>query len=290
MEGFYTALGTPIDEQGNFVSSSFKKQVEDQVDAGAVGILTLGSMGIQPCIKSSECRKVAEAAVEAAKGRCQITVGVMDNSISRVMERIDALSGLRIDGVVATTPFYQTATTSEIVEFFKGIAARSPFPVYLYDLPSATKLKITAPMVSQLMSIPNIKGIKTADMVLSRKILTDPSARDDFQILCSNLDALDFAYKGGLKVGLDGMFTMTAPLISSAYSAMGNGDFTKAGKLLNDILYLRDALVEVGVFPGFTHAMNLLGYEGRFQPDYVPILADSRKEIIRSAMQSCGVL
>ncbi|HEY3297176.1 MAG TPA: dihydrodipicolinate synthase family protein [Armatimonadota bacterium] len=290
MEGFYTALGTPIDEQGNFISTSFKKQVEDQIDAGALGLLALGSMGMQPCIKNADCRKVAEAAVEAAKGRCQIVVGVMDNSVSRVMDRIDQLSGVKIDGVVATTPFYETATPQELISFFKGIAARSPFPVYLYDLPSATKLKITPSIVSQLMSVQNIKGIKTADMVLGRKIMTNPATRSDFQILCSNLDAIDFAYKGGLKIGLDGMFTMTPSLIADAYTCMKSGDFTKAAKLINDILSLRDVLVDVEVFPGFTHAMNLLGYEGLFQPDYAPLLTDSQKEKVRNAMQSSGVL
>lgn len=77
------ALGTPLDESGNFIASSFKKHVEDQIVTGAAGLLVMGSMGIQPCIKDSECPKVAAAAAEAAKGACPVLVGVMDNSVGR---------------------------------------------------------------------------------------------------------------------------------------------------------------------------------------------------------------
>lgn len=290
MEGFYTALGTPLDEMGNFYAPSFKKQIEDQVDHGAAGVLVLGSMGMQPCVKHADCAKVAQAAVEAVKGRCHVTVGVMDNSIATVMDRIEALKGLPIDGVVVTTPFYFTATRSELLAFFRAIASKSPFPIYLYDLPSVTKLKIDASMVHDLMGLPNLAGIKTADLVLSRAIFNDSTTKNDFKIFCSNLDAMDFAYKCGLKVGLDGMFTMTAPLISKAFSAMKESDFGTAAKAISDIIAFRDLLVEVEVMVGFTHAMNLLGYEGNFHTDYTPLLTDDQKESVRSFMQSVGLL
>ena len=45
--GFFTALGTPLDEFGNLEEKSFIKHVEDQVEAGASGILIMGSMGNQ---------------------------------------------------------------------------------------------------------------------------------------------------------------------------------------------------------------------------------------------------
>lgn len=43
--GFVPALGTPLDKEGKFVKESYKKQIDDQIKAGAVGILCMGSMG-----------------------------------------------------------------------------------------------------------------------------------------------------------------------------------------------------------------------------------------------------
>ena len=60
-DGFYTALGTPLDEEGNFLADSFRAQVADQLEAGASGLLALGSMGAQAGVKTAECSKVARA-------------------------------------------------------------------------------------------------------------------------------------------------------------------------------------------------------------------------------------
>ena len=38
-EGYYTALGTPLDQNGCFLAESFSRQVDDQVKFGAAGLL-----------------------------------------------------------------------------------------------------------------------------------------------------------------------------------------------------------------------------------------------------------
>ena len=58
--GFVPALGTPLDENGNLLVDSFKKQINDQINAGAVGLLALGSMGIEAFIKVGKLLKVLE--------------------------------------------------------------------------------------------------------------------------------------------------------------------------------------------------------------------------------------
>ena len=45
-KGFVPALGTPLDKDGNLMAESYKKQIEDQINAGASAILSMGSMGI----------------------------------------------------------------------------------------------------------------------------------------------------------------------------------------------------------------------------------------------------
>ena len=39
MTGFVPALGTPLDKNGNLCVESYKKQIDDQIKAGAAGIL-----------------------------------------------------------------------------------------------------------------------------------------------------------------------------------------------------------------------------------------------------------
>ena len=48
--GFVPALGTPLDEKGELLEDSYKKEIEMMIGCGAVGLLSMGSMGIQAFI------------------------------------------------------------------------------------------------------------------------------------------------------------------------------------------------------------------------------------------------
>lgn len=153
----------------------------------------------------------------------------MDNSITRVLERIESLRGLKIDGVVATTPYYSISSQDELKNFFKEIAAKSPYPLYLYDLPVVTKVKITTDTAEYLMSSDNIKGIKTGDIVTARELMRSEKRRDDFSVMFSGLDVFDAAYKYGIRMNLDGMFSCTPVTSGEMYRALEKGDMVKAG-------------------------------------------------------------
>ena len=79
--GFVPALGTPIDNEGRLCKESYKNQIKMMLDAGAVALLCMGSMGQQAYLRADECRKTAECAIEAAEGKVPVFVGAMDNSI-----------------------------------------------------------------------------------------------------------------------------------------------------------------------------------------------------------------
>ena len=247
----------------------------------------MGSMGIQSAIRNSEFPKVAKAAQEAVKGRVPLFVGVMDNSVMRVKDRIDSLDGLAIDGVVATTPFYSKCTDEEIISFFKGIASASPFPVYLYDLPVVTKLKITFEIVNEVSRCPNIVGIKTGDITLARRLKIE---KPEFHVLFSTIDLFDIANAFGIGKVLDGMFSCTPRNTQKMSKCFEQGNFAEGGKYLNNILDLRDIMVRYGVMPCFTAAMNLLGCEGNFAQDYSGKINKSVFEIIKSKMKEIGEL
>lgn len=288
--GFYTALGTPLDNNDNLVADSFAKQVEDQTAAGASGLLIMGSMGIGPYVRNSEFAKVAKVGTDAAKGACTVFVGVMDNSVTRVLERIDALKGMKIDGVVATTPYYFGVNQDEIYNYFARIADKSAFPVYLYDLPGVTKTAITVKTVESLMKHTNIKGIKSGNLVTARLLSQNPDRPADFSVLYSGLDTFDIAYQGGIKMNLDGMFACTPNITSDMYKCLANSEWEQAGKYLDDILTLRDCIAANNIMESFGYIMNLLGYAGRYSPDYRAELKDSQKEIVMECLKKCKVL
>lgn len=289
-KGFYTALGTPLDNDGNVVEESMIRHIEQQIEAGASGLLVMGSMGGGTYIKNNTYARVAEVSAKAAAGRIPVLIGVTDISIGRVMDRIEAVSYIDgIAGVASTVPYYATVNQNHIYNFYNEIANQSKFPVYLYDLAVITKAATNPDTIQKLWKNPNIKGIKSGNIVTLRTLLHDVERPSDFTMMYSNIDTFDIAYKYGIDKNLDGMFSCTPKTAKKMYNALDAGDDAAAAKALDEILALRDLLVESKELKAaFTHAMNLLGCSGNFATDYAVAISDAYKEKITASMQAMG--
>ena len=287
-DGFYPALGTPTDANGQLVGSSFEKQIHLMIDAGAQGMLCLGSMGRMESIPDREYPVIAKACVEITAKRVPVMVGVMDCSVSRVLDRINALGKMDIDGVVTTVPFYYRLNERNAVNFFTLLAKSSPYPVYVYDLPSVTQLPFTENMLGIMMKQPNIKGIKTANLQLMTAFLRNPDRREDFSVLFSGLDVFDVAIQSGIGKNLDGMFTCTPYNSGKMYKSAATQDHKRVSECLNNILKLRNLLMKEDIFQAYSYAMNLLGCSGDYHPDYCSAISTAAKEEIRNCMIEIG--
>jgi len=279
-DGFYPALGTPTSDNGELIEKSYNKEIELMIKAGAQGVLCMGSMGKMAAIRNSEYPRIAKYCFEVVSKRIPVMVGVMDCSASRVSDRIEALGNINIDGVVATTPYYWKVGSDGIINFFKMLSNNSKYPVYIYDLPSVTQSPITGDILKSLTGIPNIKGIKTANLNLILDLYRNDWRHDDFSVFYSGLDLFDVALNSGVGKNLDGMFTCTPYNSKEMYENMGQGNSGKVSKHLNNILKLRNIFLNENVFPAYSYAMELIGCPGNYHFDYDnPVSKEVRKEV-----------
>lgn len=287
--GFVPALGTPLDSNGNLIVDSYRKQIEDQIAAGAVGLLCMGSMGQQAFLRTEVYAQVAAVAVEAAKGRVPVFVGAMDTSIGRAAARMAAIEDLDIAGFVFTAPYYAPVPAPHMLNFFKGVAAKTKRSILLYDLPGVTQSKITYDMMLEMIrDIPNLAGIKSADTQMFRKLKLNPSVSDDFIMVYSGLDTFDIAYKWGIDNCLDGMLTCTPANTGKMFAAMAAGDYDTAAECLNNIVALRDLFISCDLWPAYSYTMGLLGYPGKYGPDYTPELNPAHQDKLIAMMRQIG--
>lgn len=287
--GFYTALGTPLDENGNLVEASLRKHINQQIEAGASGLLLMGSMGIEAYIKNSAYAEIVRVAVDEVAGRVPLFVGAMDNSIVKVKEKIDMIGNAKIDGIVLTNPYYASVDNAQMVNWFTKVADASPYPVYLYDLAVVTKTKITLSVIDKLINHPNIKGIKTADWEMIQAI-GRKYPDTEFDCFYSGLDSFDYANMMNIKKNLDGMFCCTPVNGRKMFDCLKSDDFVGARKYLDNILLLRDTMIAQGLMMSFTYCMNLLGFEGNFHQDYCLPISQESEKILVDTMKKIGEL
>jgi 4-hydroxy-tetrahydrodipicolinate synthase len=287
-DGFYPALGTPTDADGTLVVDSYEKQINLMIEAGAKGLLCMGSMGRMETIRNSEYPVIAQECCAATGKRVPVMVGVMDCSVSRVLDRIDALDKIDVEGVVATLPFYGRVNEKNAVNFFTLLAKESAYPVYIYDLPSVTQSPVTENVLQILAKHPNIKGIKTANLQLVLSLMRNPVQRDDFSVFYSNLDMFDLALVSGIVKNLDGMFTCTPCNTKKMYEYSMEGDWERIPECLNNILQLRNIFLKEDLLQAYSYTMGLLGCPGNYHPDYSSSISDAAKEEIYACMKKTG--
>ena len=287
-DGFYTALGTPLTEDGKLVEKALAKHIEQQIDAGASGLLLMGSMGIEASVPNSEYGKAVDCAIKANKARLPLFVGAMDNSVARVKERLEMIGkGKAIDGIVVTVPFYAVPNVDNAINWFTMIADCSPYPVYMYDLPGVTQFRISMPIIDAVIKHPNVKGIKSANWELI-KAIGRKYPDEEFACLYSGLDSFDHANVLGIKKNLDGMFCCTPKNGKAMYECVAKGDIAGARRYLDNILLLRDTMLANGLMYCFTYCMNILGIDGNFHQDYTAPAKEGAKEIMEKTLKEIG--
>ncbi|MFO7612662.1 MAG: dihydrodipicolinate synthase family protein, partial [Clostridia bacterium] len=221
-------------------------------------------------------------------GRVPVMAGVMDNSVARVMDRIYSFGDIEVEGVVATTPFYYKSSPEQIVSFFEKLASESYYPVYIYDLPSVTQSPLDAISLGALVGHGNIAGIKSANYELLKSFKDEGRFRKGFEVLFSGLDIFDKAIQNGLGKNLDGMFTCMPKNTKSMYRCAGTGDYPGVSAHLANIVRMRDEFVKGSVFSAYSHAMELLGMPGEYQPDYHVSANESVRQKIFECLKETG--
>jgi 4-hydroxy-tetrahydrodipicolinate synthase len=164
LRGVYVAVVTPFDADGAVALPALEKLVEGYLDAGAAGIVALGTTGESSALSGDEKRGVIVtcAAVCEARG-AQLIVGAGTNNTTASVAAVEALAGVpACVAALCVVPYYVRPTEAGIVEHFKVVAQASPVPLVVYNIPYRTGRALGAASILQLAVMPNIAALKQA--------------------------------------------------------------------------------------------------------------------------------
>jgi 4-hydroxy-tetrahydrodipicolinate synthase len=286
-QGFYCALGTPLDGEGNLLAKSLAAHIESQLDAGASGLLLMGTMGMLGCVRDCQYGEIVKTAVDVVKGRVPLMVGAADNSIARIRDRLGALNRYDVSAVL-TPPYYFAMTKQTALNCIRTAAGGTKNPVYLYDHPYTARYKFVLEDVLELARIPNVMGIKTGDPILIKSLIDSNEIKKDFTPIFSNSDLFVMGWTYGVRHILDGIFACFPKTIKAAGIALAAGDIEKGKYHLNRMMAARDRMIACGICPMFSEAMNRLGFPGNFAPDYEPSLDENNRKLVSEILSDLG--
>ena len=262
LRGIWIPLITPFAPDGSVDVDAIERLCTLYLDAGVAGILACGTTGEPTALDEAEKQAVIDtcARVCAARG-APLIIGTGTNSTASTIRATRAIEGTpALVGALVVVPYYVRPSEAGIVEHFKAVAAESPVPIVIYNIPYRTGRALGSESLLELAATDNIVGVKqsvgaidTATLALLR------DAPRGFHVLCGE-DALLYPL---VLMGAVGGITATAHVCTARFVEMVECGL--AGKL-DDGRAHAEALLPVvrtgfvepnpAVFKGVLHAQG----------------------------------
>ncbi len=186
LRGVYLPLITPFAADGSVAVDAITALSHEYLDAGATGLVPLGTTGESAALTADEKRAVIDACSAVCVDRgAQLIVGAGTNSTASTVAAVQGLAGTPgLSAVLIVVPYYVRPSEAGIVAHFRAVADASPVPVVLYNVAFRTGRNLSAASVLEAATHPNIIGIKQAAAGLDLDTLELlRGAPDDFAVL-----------------------------------------------------------------------------------------------------------
>lgn len=161
--GVYTALVTPMQEDGTVDWATLERLVEEQVEAGVQGLVVVGTTGESPTLDTREHLEVIDTVIRMARRRIQVVAGTGSNSTSEALYLTRSADAAGADAFLQVAPYYNKPSQEGLYRHFREIAECTGKPLMLYSIPGRCGIDIAVETVRRLAAdCPNIRTIKEA--------------------------------------------------------------------------------------------------------------------------------
>ncbi len=255
LQGTGVAIITPFKSSMEVDFDALGKLIDFIIEGGIEYIVTLGTTGETPTLDTEEQFDIINYTLEKVHDRVPVVVGVGGNNTKEVMENLQSYPLEKATAVLCASPYYNKPSQEGIFQHYKNLAAASPKPVILYNVPGRTGSNMTAETTLRLAKeVDNIAGIKEAsgNMVQCMHILRDRP--DDFLVVSGD----DHITLPLIACGMDGVISVVANCFPKDFSDMVRyslqGDFASARPLHykclegNDLLFAENNPAGVKAF------------------------------------------
>ncbi len=216
LSGTGVAIITPFKNDFSIDFDALSALIDYIIEGGVNFIVTLGTTGETPVLSSAEKKEIIDFTAKQINDRVPLVVGIGGNDTASVINELSSYNLDAATAILSASPAYNKPSQEGIYQHYKAIAAASPKPILLYNVPSRTGRNMTAETTLRLAALPNIIGIKEAsgDMQQCMQILKNKPA--DF-LVTSGDDALALPQ---IACGMDGVISVAANVYPALFSLM----------------------------------------------------------------------
>jgi 4-hydroxy-tetrahydrodipicolinate synthase len=266
LSGLHVPLVTPFTEQGDLAADALEGLAHQVLDEGADGLVALGTTGEPSALEDDERRAVVDVCARVSRERgTSLIVGAGAGSTRAGVRELAQLAGRpEVAAALVTVPSFVRPSEAGVLAHFRELAAHSPVPLVVYNIPYRTGQRIGADTLRELAALPGVAGVKHAvggiDADTVALLADPPPASDGFTVLGG-----DDAYLPPLlALGAHGGILASAHLCTARWAelvaAWRGGDVARARELGRGAVRLASAVFRE---PNPTVVKGVLHAQGR---------------------------
>lgn len=277
-QGIIPPMITPLNSDFSLDVAHTEKLIEHLIEGGVYGIFILGTTGEFAGLSSDVKSDLIRLTCRQVNRRVPILVGVTDCSFVESLDLAAIAKDSGAAALVAAAPFYMNIGQEELIQYYEKLADSVKLPLFLYDMPSHTKINIEVPTAVNLSAHSNIIGIKdsSGNPENFRALCEAFQNQPNFKIFVGPEEILAETLEMGGHGGVTGGANLFPKLYVELYQAFQKKEIEVVKALQETILFLSKSLYQNGTYQssylkGLKAAMAFEGLcQGNFAPPLFP--------------------
>ena len=296
LSGIIPPLVTPLLDDDVLDVEGLNRLIEHLIAGGVHALFVLGTTGEAQSLSYKLRVEMIKNTCRITKGRLPVLVCISDTSIveSVNLARIAADNGA--DAVVSAPPFYFAAGQPELIEFYENLTPQLPLPLFLYNMPTHTKVNFAPATIQRIAEDPRVIGFKdsSANAVYFQSVMYALKERQDFSMLVGPEEIMAESVLLGAHGGVNGGANMFPELYVELYNAAKNTNLEELKRLQEKVMQISATIYTVGqhgssYLKGLKCALNLLGICSDYVAAPFHKFEQREREKIWKALQKLGI-
>lgn len=286
MNGIFTALLTPFNDDMTINKASLEKLVDFNLSLGVNGFYVGGSTGESMVMTNEERKQVFEIVAKAVDGKVPTIAHVGAISTDAAIDMAKTAESLGYTAISAVAPFYYAFPQKAIHAYYTDIVSSVNVPMVVYNFPAGNGVAFTPAFAKEMFEDTRFIGIKhTSNDLFSLGEFKRTIGRD-----VTVFNGYDEVCLAGLSMGADGAIGSTYNFMGDKfvklYNAFNAGDLETAQNEQKEANVIIAEMIKYGVFQSEKAILTHMGIEmGACRRPFLPLSKEGDEAMAKIAQQ-----
>lgn len=266
LKGIVPPLVTPLIDNRTLDTEGLERLVNHVVEGGVHGIFILGTTGEAQSLNFELRKEMIKQSATFLKGRLPLLVGISDTSIEDSLQLAEEAAKQGADAVVSAPPYYFATGQPELAEFYEALIPKLDLPLYLYNMPTHTKVNFAPETIKRIAENEKVIGFKdsSANGGYFQSVMHAMKDRPDFSMFVGPEEMMAESVLMGADGGVNGGANIFPELYVALYNAAANKNVDEVRRLHRIVMTISAGIYTQGNYgssylKGVKSALNISG-------------------------------